>query len=42
MASEPTAHDPTNEPDQDAEPPGPGTPGPVHPEDPAEGADDGA
>jgi xylulokinase len=27
-------------PDQDAEPPGPGVPGPVHPDDPAEGPDD--
>lgn len=29
---------PDRDPDQDAEPPGPGVQGPVHPEDPAEGA----
>ena len=31
---------PDTTPDQDAEPPGSGVPGPVHPDDPAEGADD--
>ena len=35
-----TARDSSETPDQDAEPPGPGVPGPVHPDDPAEGPDD--
>ena len=32
---------PRDEPDQDAEPPGPGVPGPVHPDEPAEGPEPG-
>ena len=31
---------PSTEPDQDAEPPSTGVPGPIHPEDPAEGPEE--